>query len=345
MSNKLLIDTSVWLDLAKDYRRSAVLTAIEELIDAGTIELIMPKVIVDEFARNRDSVVEHSRRSLSSHIKRVREAVLEFAEEERQASTLRELGEIEHTLAMKGEVSRRTLERIERAMASCPSIAPSEDTKGRVVERALAKRAPFHRSKNSVADALLIEMFVEAAEAGTDAETGFFFVTHNTRDFSQHDGDRRLPHADLEPVFSPGNRHYSTSIVDVVKRIDRELLAEYEWERTFHPEPRWLSELVDAEHLLFRQVWYNRHMNRRFEVERGDVRLITKEEFNKLDGYHPEVMVDTVWESALKAARRTEDEVGRELLGPWDDFEWGMINGKLSAIRWVLGDEWDMLDT
>jgi len=26
-------------------------------------------------------------------------------------------------------------------------------------------------------------------------------------------------------------------------------------------------------------------------------------------------------------------------------FEWGMINGKLSALRWVMGDEWDMLDT
>lgn len=29
----------------------------------------------------------------------------------------------------------------------------------------------------------------------------------------------------------------------------------------------------------------------------------------------------------------------------YSDFEWGMINGKLSTLRWLLGDEWDFLDT
>jgi hypothetical protein len=26
------------------------------------------------------------------------------------------------------------------------------------------------------------------------------------------------------------------------------------------------------------------------------------------------------------------------------DFDWGMLSGKMSAIRWVLGEDWDMLD-
>ncbi|WP_217488936.1 hypothetical protein [Cupriavidus gilardii] len=56
-------------------------------------------------------------------------------------------------------------------------------------------------------------------------------------------------------------------------------------------------------------------------------------------------MVNTIWEGRLAAMKRTEDELGKDNLGPWTEFEWGMINGKLSAIRWALGDEWDMLDT
>ena len=52
-----------------------------------------------------------------------------------------------------------------------------------------------------------------------------------------------------------------------------------------------------------------------------------------------------IWKGAIKAAKRVENKYGTKNLGPYSDFDWGMINGKLSAIRWILGEEWDMLDT
>jgi hypothetical protein len=47
------------------------------------------------------------------------------------------------------------------------------------------------------------------------------------------------------------------------------------------------------------------------------------------------------------AQRRMEEQYGKEALLKHveSDFAWGMLSGKVSAIRWVLGMEWDMLDS
>jgi hypothetical protein len=65
----------VWLDVAKDYQQQAILAALEELIRDGDLALILPRTVVDDFARNKARVVEDSSRSLSSTLKRVKEAV------------------------------------------------------------------------------------------------------------------------------------------------------------------------------------------------------------------------------------------------------------------------------
>ena len=93
-------------------------------------------------------------------------------------------------------------------------------------------------------------------------------------------------------------------------------------------EVRSLNEVSEAENLFYEKIWLDRHFSLEYRIEQlGE----------KVD---PEI-----WERAQKAAAELIEKYGEENVGPYSDFEWGMINGKLSALRWVLGCEWDMLDT
>lgn len=344
-NNKLLIDTNIWLELAGDYRLAPVLTAIENLANESTVELLIPQLVLDEFARNRDRVVESGRRGLSSHFKRVREAIEQFGGKDSKSGALELIDDIAQQVLVKGSVSLDAIEVIERVMGESSRLVPSDQAKLRVIDRALGKRAPFHRSKNSTVDGLLIELFSEIVERDDESEAQFYFITRNFQDFSQNNGDRRLPHADLAPIFQPDNCHYSISLVEVIRSIAPDPLEHFEEEFAYFPQIRALSELFEAEHLLEQKIWYDRHSMRRSAVESGQIKIVSRQEYDKLDGHPSDVIVRDIWEGALAAAKATEVEVGREHLGPWSDFEWGMLNGKLSALRWILGEEWDMLDT
>jgi hypothetical protein len=111
----------------------------------------------------------------------------------------------------------------------------------------------------------------------------------------------------------------------VISEIDEDLLADYDFEFNGFFQPRRLSEIMEAEHLLFRQVWYNRHWNLRTQIEQAEHHVVSKENYSTKP-YRQDQTLDTVWAQALAAAKRTEDEVGLENLGPWSDFEWGMLN-------------------
>jgi hypothetical protein len=88
------------------------------------------------------------------------------------------------------------------------------------------------------------------------------------------------------------------------------------------------DEIGNAIEELFDKIWYDRHQGLRYKV----LEL----------GKHVD---EDIWAGALDAARKIEEKYGEENLGPWTDFEWGMMNGKISALRWFFGDDWDMLDT
>lgn len=342
MNLHLLIDTCVWLDLAKDHRQLPVLEAIAALNEAGELHIILPIIVVEEFERNKERVIADSKRSLSSHFRLVREAIVQFAPDDQRDSTLRQLNEVDHRIATGGTVINDALRIIDRLFTTATQIVLSDAVKARAADRAIAKIAPFHRQRNGINDALLIETYVDAYAARKDAEDVYGFVTHNVHDFSQKGTDMRLPHPDLAALFDGTASRYVTNLAALISEFAEEIRFELDYSQ----EPRRLSELLEAEHKLFKQVWYNRHWNLRISIERGKHKIVTKEEWDKAGRKRWRNMtVDSMWEGALASAKRTEEELGPDEIGPWSNFEWGMINGKLSAIRWMLGDEWDMLDT
>ncbi len=98
----------------------------------------------------------------------------------------------------------------------------------------------------------------------------------------------------------------------------------------FEEEPRKLDEIMTAEGEFFDRVWHHRSLQHQYGLEdAGD-----------------DTEVERLTAIAGPARARVESTYTDDgQLGPYTDFELGMLNGKLSTLRWVLGSKWDFLDT
>jgi PIN domain len=337
---KILIDTCVWLDLAKDHRQEALLTSLEALVHEGEVSLIVPRIVLDEFSKNKKKIAEESSRGLSSSLKRAREILHKLGEGKGKRLALEHLAEIDYKLPRLGETAIESIRRIEKLLNSAEILETSESIMLRAAQRAIDHRAPFHRQRNGINDAMLIEIYSDITHDKTSSGVRFAFITHNTKDFSHPTDDGRIPHPDIAGLFSRVKSLYMTGLAQTLQRVAPQLVTDTMLESEWSEEPRSLTEILDLIGELSDKIWYDRHQLLLEKINSGKIKVVEKETFPIVDHQRRPIQRD-VFEGAMRSARKVEKKYGIDNLGPWSKFEWGMMNGKLSALRWVLGEDWE----
>jgi hypothetical protein len=328
----LLVDTSTWLDLAQRRDGQRWIVALRVLIHQGEVRLLVPRVVLEEFDRNEARVQAAMTSSVAQRFKLIRQDLVNYGgdDDARAVEVIEELG---RHLPLVGAMTTRNFTEIRELLQAGAELIPTEQEMNRVVTRGLAKQAPFHRGQNGVADAVIVELYRTAAGAAHLDADPHAFVTTNDKDFSLTTGDKRQPHEDIADAFDGTGSRYALGVDGLDKLLREhfgEQIEELFEETDFQEEPRRLDEISAAETEMFDRIWYHRSLQHdyRLEDEGNDDEL---ERIRRIAG------------PGRARVEATYTEPG--MLGPYTDFELGMLNGKMSALRWVLGSEWDFLDT
>jgi hypothetical protein len=329
---RLLIDTSAWLDMATRREGQKWIVPLRVLKSQGKLELLVPALIIEEFDRNRPRSESAVTTSVLDRLRQLRRELREYAGDKHEHIWLAETAQ---HIPLVNATAPQNFREIDELLRSGTILEPADPEYARAVQRGLDKRAPFTSDKNSVADALLIEIYADQISRA-DSSDVYAFVTSNHRDFSVPNGDRRQPHPDLAGLFDGARSRYAYQVGGLHEVLLEQFGDEYLEEQDevefliSEEEPRTLSEIIEAEQEFFDKVWY--------------VRSIAYDD-DKRD------LPDDIRTGMLAARERVETEYGREELwkaigpGHQEAWQYGYISGKLATLRWVLGSEWDFLDT
>lgn len=222
----ILCDTCVWLNLAKDPQEKVILDKLAELVTKKKAVLLVPEIVITEFQRNKDDIVATLAKRNQNLLKVARELVKAFGEDGKTDEATAQLTAVKNKMPALGVSMAKAYVQIEKLFndPSTVKVGLSESVKSVVVDLALRKAAPFHRNKNSLADAIIIESFREYVASTRGDDRHFVFVTANKDDFSEPNGDANNPHPDYSSLFVGGDVKFFINVGKAVNFVEENLV-------------------------------------------------------------------------------------------------------------------------
>lgn len=216
----LMLDTCVWWNLSTDHKEKTILTILDRLIKEDRIRLIVPDIVKDEIHRNREKIINELALTYKSYSKHAKQLGKIFGVDNSEyVKTIDEIDAKIENIPNEIVTNLTIVNSIFNHKNTIP-ININDEVKNRVIIRGITKKAPFLKSKNSTADAIIAEEFrVTSSNLFSLDASWIAFVTNNKSDFSDPRNPTRS-HPDLQDCLGFDPRiEYSINIADLINKI------------------------------------------------------------------------------------------------------------------------------
>ncbi|TGL35937.1 PIN domain-containing protein [Leptospira perdikensis] len=214
---KIYIDTCVWLTICSKFKYRQITNKLISLATDRKISILTNDIILDEFIRNEEHVKKSYIQSFKSSVDQVK-ILYDFVSEEEKVLLQKLIAYAksnEQKIIDKTNFSFQIVKNfLQSHLATKVTISP--ELRVKIIDLALEKRAPFHRNKNSIADALHILSYKDYKEKNYKDGDVYYFCTENTEDFS-HPKNESKNHSDFDEIFNQTSSIYSTNIAEILE--------------------------------------------------------------------------------------------------------------------------------
>lgn len=187
----ITFDSNIWIYALDDsWKYENQLDYLELWIEKNEVQILMPKIIIDEWEKHVEKQEVMRLKKLSNFFSMAKEILPSafFAEFNDETSKKRIIDE-------------QSL-RISKLMQGSLQIPPSPEVNDRVISDGILKKAPMH-SKSSIADAIIVYSIFHFAKENPGHQ--YYFISNNTKDFYEKLDRRMQIHSDLQEECSQFN--------------------------------------------------------------------------------------------------------------------------------------------